>query len=146
MGPLISFRTQFHLSHSHIYLEHNRCIELFEKTKQRYKSDKRFQKYVYENYQATKNKIYPFNDLQIEFYLEEHLIAMVITKGDLELQNKFINDQEKWILLCYRGKPLKAHMYLHQINPFKLKNVKNTYEDSWYNLEEKNCMTFCVST
>ena len=84
-----------------------------------------------------KNTKLSFDEKQIDFFLEEHLMAHLITKGQVSLYNKFIDGRENWILLAYPDKPPKALTYLYQKDFLKLDNPKNVYQDSWYDLEEK---------
>lgn len=58
------------------------------------------------------------------------------------MENEFIHGKEKWTLVCYPGKPLKAQVYIHQKNFFKLEAPDNYYQDCWYNLEEKKLYDF----
>ena len=124
------------------YLDNREFIQYFEKLKKIYKKDKTFQKYIKEDFKNLKNKKLKFDNIQIEFFLEEHLMLYLISKGQMQLENKFINNKEEWVLVAYPGKPLKAHIYLHQKNFFKLSNKKNKYEDSWYDLNEKKLYDF----
>jgi len=124
------------------YLDNDKFIYYFEKIKELYKKDKLFKKYIKEDFKDLKNKKFKFDDNQLNFFLEEHMMFYLISKGQMELPNNFINNHEKWILVAYPGKPLKAHIYLHQKNFFKLENPKNKYQDSWYDLEEKKLYDF----
>ncbi|MBT4349256.1 hypothetical protein HOD19_00535 [bacterium] len=119
------------------YVDYGRFIYYFEELKKIYQKDKEFQKYIKEDFDNLDNKDLKLDDNQINFFLEEHLMLHLITKGQMKLENKFIDGREKWILMSYPGKPLKAHIYLHQKNFFKLDNPKNVYQDSWYDLEGK---------
>jgi len=124
------------------YLDNDKFVYYLEKLKEIYKKDVKFQKYAKEDFDNLKSKKLKFDDLQLEFFLEEHLLCYLISKGQMKLENNFINNHEKWILIAYPGKPLKAHIYLHQLNPFKLENKENKYEDSWYDLNEKKLYDF----
>ncbi len=101
-----------------------------------------FKKFVKDDFLALKNHALALDQTQIEFFLEEHLMCYLISKGQMKLENEFINGKEKWILIAYPGKPLKAHIYLHQKNFFKLENAKNKYQNSWYDLHEKKLYDF----
>ena len=81
-------------------------------------------------------------DNQVMFFLEEGLAMRYIMKGLVRIPNDFIQDQEEWILFCYSGRPLRSHIYMHQNNIFSLKNSKNVYEDSFYDIEGKELVRF----
>lgn len=100
-----------------------------------YAKDKKFQKYLLEDLKLIGKKKADENELN--FFLEEILLFYLIAKGKVRLHNEYVNGHEKWTLFCYPGKPLKSEIYLFQINPFKLKNSKNKFENSYYDLEEK---------
>ena len=104
-----------------------------------YKKNKEFQKYVEEDIRFQKRKPTKENIL---FVLEEILVMHLTSKGKINLFNEYIQNKEKWILWCYHGPPLKSEIYLSQKNPFKLKNPKNKYEDSCYDLDKKILYNF----
>lgn len=104
-----------------------------------YSHDAKFRKYVKEDI-ARAGKLYCENNIQ--FILDDILMSHLATKGEVRLQNDFVGDREVWILDVYPGKPHKSHIYLSQLNPFKLDNPKNIYQDSWYDLEEKKLYDF----
>jgi len=107
------------------------------KLKKLYKKDKLLQKYLREDFSKLDNKKYSFDENQINFFLEEHLMVYLLQKGKITIPNNFINGHEKWILMTYPGKPLKAQVYIFQLNPLNLSNPKNKYENSYYDLDEK---------
>ncbi|USN43861.1 MAG: hypothetical protein H6500_05730 [Candidatus Woesearchaeota archaeon] len=76
------------------------------------------------------------------FFLEEILLIYLVAKGRIALHNDFVQGKEKWKLFCYPGKTLYSEIYLFQINPFKLSNPENKYENSYYDLEEKKIYDF----
>ncbi|MCU0660352.1 MAG: hypothetical protein MUD00_01935 [Candidatus Pacebacteria bacterium] len=109
--------------------------ELFDKIKKIYNKDKLFQKYLKEDCAAFKKRI---SQNQINFFLEEHLMTYLLTKGQIKLPNEYILGREQWILSCYPGKPPKGMVYLFQLNPLKLSNPKNPYENCpTYDLKDK---------
>jgi len=111
--------------------------------KEIYNLDEQFKKYLKEDFESMNNTELKLDDTQIDFFLEEHLMLYFITKGKMKLENNFINGHEKWILVAYPGgKPLKAHIYLHQKNFFDFDNPGNPYQDSWYDLKEKKLYDF----
>jgi len=124
------------------YVDNDKFPYTFEKLKKIYKKDKLFQKYLKEDFKDLKNKKLKFDNNQIEFFLEEHLMIYLISKGQMQLENKFINGHEKWILIAYPGKPPKALIYIYQKNFFKISNNKNKYENSWYDLSGKKLYDF----
>lgn len=74
---------------------------------------------------------------QINFFIEEILMFYLIAKGRVRMVNEFVVDHEKWILMCYPGKPLLSEVYIFQKNLFGLNNTKNKFENCYYDLEEK---------
>jgi hypothetical protein len=66
----------------------------------------------------------------------------LLSKNQVILPNDFIQNNQKWILFCYPGKPLKHLIYLYQLNPFKLSWKENPYENSYYDLENKQLINF----
>lgn len=125
-----------------LYLDCSRFVFYFNKLKQIYKKDKLFQKYLREDFKNLSKGKSRLEENQINFFLEEHLMFYLISKGEVRLRNDFIRDHERWILNCYPGLPMKAHIYLHKKNFFKLNNAENIYQNSWYNLENKKLYDF----
>lgn len=99
-----------------------------------YDEDALLQKYIGADIVATGREV---NRSTIGYMLEEILVDYLVTKGQVRIQNAYTNDKEQWILNCYHGKPHRSHVYLHQKNFFKLNNLKNIYENSWYDLLDK---------
>jgi len=124
------------------YVDNDKFIFYLEELKKLYAKDKNFQKYIKEDFDNLKNPERKLDENQINFFLEEHLWCYLVAKGHMQLENKFIDGREKWILIAYPGKPLKGHIYLHQKNFFKLDNPINTYQNSWYDLIEKKLYDF----
>jgi len=73
---------------------------------------------------------------QISFFLEECLVALLLTKRMIPLQNEYLHRREQWLLNCYPGKPLMTECWLFQKNPFKLECKENRYENAFYDLSE----------
>ncbi len=115
-----------------LLLNSSKFTHYFAELKRIYEQDPLFQKCV-----AADAEERELSKGQINFFLEEILVFYLISKGELKMDNDYIQHREKWILNCYPGKPLLSEIYLYQQNPFKLKNSANTYEDSYYDLEEK---------
>lgn len=104
-----------------------------------YKKDKFFQQCVLDD---CKNASRDISEEQQTFFLEEITALYLASKGKLILKNDYINGHEKWILHCYPGKPLKSETYLYQLNPLKLHNKKNKYENCYYDLAGKKLYDF----
>lgn len=111
----------------------------FKKIKDLYKTDKKFQEYIYQDAQHQERML---TNEQIDFYLEEHLAFYLTTYGKFNFPNKYIQGREKWILACYPGKPVKGHIYLTMLNPFKFKISGNPYQNCMYDLESKKLIDF----
>lgn len=79
---------------------------------------------------------------QLNFFLEEHLLFYLISKGKVRLPNEYIQGREKWILWCYPGRPLKGEIYLYQKNYLNIDNPQNPYQNSRYDLESKKLIDF----
>ena len=63
------------------YLENDRFVaEYLPKLKNIYKKDKLFQKYIKEDFNNIKNNKFKFEQNQIDFFLEEHLMFYLISK------------------------------------------------------------------
>ncbi len=124
------------------YVDEPKYIDYYEKLKKLYKTDERFKAHVKEDFENLNSSKFMLDENQVNFFIEEHLMLYLISKGQMKLENEFINGHENWILIAYPGKPLKAHIYLHQLNPFRLKNKKNKYQDCWYDLEGKKLYDF----
>ena len=112
---------------------------LFAKIKDIYLKDKKFQKYVEEDCILFGREM---KENQVNFYLEEALMFYLLAKNQIKLPNEYIENNQKWILMCYPGRPIKAIVYLFQLNPFKLNWKENLYQNSWYDLEDKKLIDF----
>lgn len=136
---ILKNRQEFQIQHAFDYLTWNQLYlgtkefpKLLAELKKIYYKDKKFQKYVKEDAKSFGKKV---NENEINFFLEEHLMLYLGTKGKIKIQNDYIQGREKWILWCYPGRAPKALIYLYQLNPFRLKNPKNYYENvCQYNL------------
>lgn len=121
------------------YLQVNDFIMKFQELKIIFNNDKIFQSYLREDLKLFERK---YTEDNINFFLEEHLMFYMISKGLGTIPNKYINNKDKWRLWCYPGKPMKHYVYLHQLNPFNLENSENPYQNSWYDLESKKLYDF----
>ncbi len=88
----------------------------------------------------------PSDQNNINFILEETLLVYFISKGKLQLPNDYIQGQERWILTCYPGQPLRSERYLYEQNFFKLSHLQNPYEDAFYDLSAKQLHRFVTSS
>lgn len=111
----------------------------FSKIKKIYEKDEKFQEYVKEDTDLAGREL---TEDQINFFLEEHLMFYLISKGKVGLPNHHVQGKEEWVLWCYPGVPLKGQAYLYQLNPLKLDNPKNPYQNSFYDLESKKLVDF----
>lgn len=122
-----------------LYVGTNNFTYLFEKIKKIYETDAKFQQYVAEDSEVF-GKDTEID--QINFILEECLMFYLLSKNEVKLPNEFIENNQKWILFCYPGNPMKSVIYLYQLNPFKLNWSENPYQNAHYNLEEKKLIEF----
>lgn len=113
-------------------------INLFIELKEIYKSDARFQKLLAKDASEFGREL---DENQINFFLEEHLLLMLVSYQKIKLPNNFIQGRENWVLTCYPGKPLRHEIYLHQLNPFKWTS-SNPYKNAQYNLTDKKLYEF----
>ncbi len=112
---------------------------LFEQVKKMYQSDEKFQKYLKEDCEVFGREM---GGNQVNFFLEEALMIYLLNKNQVKLPNDYIENQQKWVLFCYPGRPIKSIVYLHQLNPFKLDWPENPYQNSFYNLKGKELIDF----
>ena len=113
--------------------------KLFEQVKKIYENDTTFQKYVQQDCDVYGRDM---EENQVNFFLEESLLFYLINKGEVKLPNEYIENNQKWILLCYPGRPLKSIVYLAQLNPFKLEWAENPYQNAFYDLEAKQLVEY----
>ncbi len=107
---------------------------LFVKLKKIYSADEKFQKYLEEDCSVFGKEM---GDDQQNYFLEESLMIYLLNKNRVKLPNEYIENNQKWILFCYPGRPIKSIVYIHQLNPFNLDWSENPYQNSFYDLEEK---------
>lgn len=122
-----------------LYVGTNNFSDLFSDLKKIYEKDENFQKFVKEDCESFKVN---FDENHINFFLEESLMTYFLTHNKAKINNEFINNHQKWILLCYPGKPPKSMVYLYQLNPFKFSWAENPYQNAWYDLSEKKLIEF----
>ena len=124
------------------YVDNDKFVHYLQEIKKIYKKDKKFQEYIEEDSSEQQRKGHKLDENQLNFFLEEHLMCYMISKGKLKLENDFIKGHEKWILLAYPGKPPKALVYIYQNNFFRFDCPDNKYQDSWYDLDEKKLYNY----
>jgi hypothetical protein len=124
---------------SQLYVGTKDFNTLFGELKKIYAEDVLFQKYIKEDCEAYGREM---GDNQVNFFLEEILMMYLLTKNRVKLPNDYIEGQQKWVLFCYPGKPLKSTVYMYQLNPFKLEWKDNPYQNSHFDLEEKVLVDF----
>jgi hypothetical protein len=111
----------------------------FRELKDIYEKDEKFQKYIKDDCDIYGREM---GENQVNFYLEEILMFYLLTHNKVKLPNEYIENQQKWILYCYPGRPLKSTVYLYQLNPFKLECPENPYTRAHYDLSEKKLIEF----
>lgn len=122
-----------------LYVGTNNFYSLLQKLKNIYEQDELFQRYMKEDCERYGREM---GENQINFFLEEILMFYLLSKNQVKLPNEYIEGNQKWVLFCYPGKPLKSAVYLYQLNPFKLEWKENPYENSHYDLESKLLIDF----
>ena len=137
---------EFQIQHAFAYMVWNQLYvgtkdfnELFAKLKDIYSKDEIFQKYLEEDCSTFGREM---GENQINFFLEETLMLYLLSKNQIKLPNEYIEGNQKWILFCYPGRPLKHVVYLYQLNPFKLDWPENPYQNAHYDLENKKLIEF----
>jgi hypothetical protein len=91
------------------------------------KEDKELQKCLEED---AKSLGRPLDENQKLFFLEESLVAYLISKGKINIYNEYVHGREKWLLWCYPGKPPKTEVYLFKKNIFNLSMDQNKFQNS----------------
>lgn len=110
-------------------------LDALRKVESLYKRDAFFRRCVQSDIKQSGRK--PSDRNAAKFVLEESVLQQFFQKGLVRIPNDFINHHERWILMCYPGKPLRTEVYLGQKNPLKLKNPQNRFENSFYDLEKR---------
>ncbi len=137
---------EFQIQHAFNYMVWNQLYvgtkdfkDLFAKLKKIYFSDDKFKRYMEEDCVIFGREM---KENQMDFFLEEGLMFYLLIKNKVKLPNEYIENNQKWILFCYPGKPVKSTVYLFQLNPFKFNWSDSPYQNSWYDLEEKKLIEF----
>jgi len=136
----------FQIQHAFNYLVWNQLYvgtrnfnQLFSEVKKMYQEDETFQKYMQEDCERYGREM---EDNQVNFFLEEILMMYLLTKNQVKLPNEYIEGQQKWVLFCYPGRPLKSTAYFYQKNPFNLDWPESLYQNAHYDLEAKQLIDF----
>lgn len=122
-----------------LYVGTNDFDLLFKELKKVFENDDQFRKYMEEDCSEFGREV---GENQINFFLEESLMFYLLTKNQVKLPNEYIENQQKWVLFCYPGRPLKSTIYLAKLNPFKLDWQENPYQDAFYDLEAKQLIKY----
>ena len=122
-----------------LYVGTNDFFQKFLQIQKIYEEDILFQKYVEEDCVLYGREM---KDNQIKFFLEESLMFYLLTHNQVKLPNEYIENNQKWVLFCYPGKPLKTTIYLYQLNPFHLEWSDNPYQKCFYDLELKQLIKY----
>jgi hypothetical protein len=137
---------EFQIQHGFNYMVWNQLYvgtkdfnHKFEQLKKIFKEDTQFQSYLAEDCASFGREM---EDNQINFFLEEILMMYLLSKNEIKLPNEYIEGNQKWILWCYPGRPLKSEVYIHQLNPFGLNWSTNPYQSCQYDLEAKQLIDF----
>lgn len=129
----------FYMSWFQLYLSVKEFRSKFLALKKFAEEDDKLLSYLQEDADYAKKEL---TKEQINFFLEEHLVLMLLLKRLVKLPNDYILGREKWILNAYPGKPPKALAYLFQVNPLQLKGENNRYDATQYDLESKRLYEF----
>lgn len=128
-----------YMAWAQLYVGTKNFNNLFDNLKKIYEEDILFQKYIQEDCDTYGREM---GDNQVNFFLEEILMFYLLTKNEVKLPNEYIEGQQKWVLFCYPGRPLKSTVYMYQLNPFKLDWKDNPYQNSHFDLEAKQLIDF----
>jgi hypothetical protein len=137
---------EFQIQHAFSYMVWNQLYvgtdnfnELFIKIKEIYAGDSLFQKHLKEDCEIYGKEM---GDNQTHYFLEEILMFYLLTHNKIKLPNEYIEGQQKWVLFCYPGRPLKSTVYFYQLDPFKFTCPENPYARAHYDLESKQLIEF----
>lgn len=128
-----------YMAWAQLYVGTKNFNELVHSLKKIYSEDVLFQKYIKEDCESYGREM---GDSQVSFFLEEILMFYLLTKNEIKLPNDYIEGQQRWILFCYPGRPLKSTVYMYQLNPFNLDWKINPYQNAHFDLEAKELIDF----
>jgi hypothetical protein len=117
-----------------LYVGTNDFNHRFEKIKQIYKKDEKWQRYMNDDCGHFGREA---DENQVNYFLEESLMVYLLNKNQVKLPNEYIENNQEWVLFCYPGRPVKSIVYIHQLNPFDLDWEDNRYQNSFYDLDAK---------
>ncbi len=137
---------EFQIQHAFNYMVWNQLYvgtrdfsQRFDQIKKLYAGDMLFQKYLKEDCEAFERGM---EDNQVNFFLEEVTMMYLLSKNQVKLPNEYVENNQKWILWCYPGRPLKSAIYVYQINPFNLNWSESPFQNCHYDLEAKELVDF----
>ena len=133
----VSFQIQHAFNYmvwNQLYLGVKNFDQLLDNIRKIYYKDKKFQGYLKRDCKDF-GKRYSKN--QVNFFLEESLMFYLLAKNEISLPNEFIDHEQRWILICYPGKPIRSIVYVFQLNPFNLNWKGSKYQNAYYDLKSK---------
>lgn len=128
-----------YIAWAQLYIGTKNFNQLFATLKKFYAEDEKLQKYMKEDCDRYGKEM---EDNQVNFFLEEILMFYLLTKNQIQLPNDYVENNQKWILFCYPGSPLKSTVYFYQKNVFDINWEENPYENCMYDLEAKKLIDF----
>lgn len=128
-----------YMAWAQLYVGTRDFSQLFHRLKDIYANDPLLQGYMKDDCEKYGREM---EENQINFFLEEILMFYLLTKNQVRLPNDYIENNQKWILFCYPGAPLKSTAYMYQLNPFKIDWTENPYQNCVYDLEAKKLIDF----
>lgn len=122
-----------------MYLSNQNFFKTMDEVRKFYKNDKNFRKYVAADAKEQKRKL---DERQLSFYLEEHTFVYLLLNEKMTLQNDFVNERQRWILLTYPGNPPRGQVYLYQNDPLKINSESSNPYKGQYNLLSKKFIDY----
>jgi len=129
----------FYMSWFQLYLSVKKFRQMFLELEKLTQTDEKLMRFMKEDAEYANKEL---TKEQINFFIEEHLAAMLIAKMKAKLSNDYIQGRQKWTLVAYPGKPPKSLAYLFQLNPLKLDGEGNKYDACQYDLDSKKLYEF----
>lgn len=122
------------LTWNQLYLYYDKFYDEFQNLIKTYESDIILQNYVKKDIKiqwrkSTKN--------QVLFTLEEYLMTYLLSKWKIKIYNEYVWESYNWILIAYPWSTAKTLWYLYQNNLLKYNNLKNIFENCFYNTDKK---------
>jgi hypothetical protein len=122
-----------------MYLSNQNFFDAMKFISDLYKKDKEFQRQIQRDAKEQGRKL---NERQITFYIEEHTFAYLLLNDKIFLQNDFVNERQRWVLLAYPGKAPRGLIYLLQQDPMHINAESQNPYKGQYNLLEKNFIDY----